>query len=154
MGKLRLEFKGLTMEVSIDDEKIERVYNALPAFLFEKGQQTLSEVKPPKTEEKSLVQKPLGEREVPKYPSRDEIYNFIKSQPNYEYSLPLICRKFLEFVPNSVIGHPERRIYDRMWDKTNKVKKKIANEENGEWKQREGDAGETIYRFEKTEQGV
>lgn len=147
MGKLIMEFKGMKLEVSVADEKIEKVYNALPSFLLEKGQQTLSEIRQPKSEDKP-IQKPLA-RESLKYPSRDEIYTFIKSQPNYEFSLPMICNHFLGFSPNSVIGNPERRYYDRMWDKTNRAKKMIVKEENGEWKSKEGEGRETIYWFVK-----
>lgn len=143
-----MEFRGLRLEVSLDDDKVEKIYSALPAFALEKGQITLSEVKP-KLEEKPHAQKLLVPREVKSYPTKQEVYAFIKSKPNYEISLPLICRNFLGFVPSTVMSNPERRYYDRMWDRVNRVKKIIAKEEDGEWKQRDGEERETIYWFVK-----
>lgn len=153
MGKLTLEFRGLRLEVSLDDEKVEKIYSALPAFALEKGQVTLSEVKP-KTEEKLSAQKLLVPREVKSYPTKDDVYAFIKSKPNYEFSMPLICRNFLGFVPSTVMSNPERRYYDRMWDRVNRVRKLIAKEEVGEWKQRDGEDRETIYWFVKKDGGT
>lgn len=152
MGRLLIEFRGLSIEVKLDDEKVERIYNALPMFALEKGQTTLSEVKSPKPEEKQFLQKPIS-RVVAKFPTKEDVRDYIKtSSPNYEFSLPLVCKHFIGFVPTSRVGNPERKIYDKMWDRIRKAKQIIDNEENGKWNTMIGEEGETIYRFEKTDQ--
>lgn len=155
MGKITLEFRGFKMEAILDDDNAEKVYNALPMFALDKGQKTLLDVKTSKPEEKKHIQKLIADREVNKFPTKEEIRDYIKSiSPMYEFSLPLVCKHFIGFIPSSVIGQPERRIYDKMWDRLRKAKQIIAKEETGEWKSTTGEEGETIYRFEKTDQGV
>lgn len=149
MGKIIIEIRGFKSEAILDDEVAEKVYKALPSFELKKGQTTLSEVKLPKPEERLPAQKPLLPKEGIKYPTNEEVRDFIKTIPNYEFSLPLICNHFIGFTPISKIGDIERRTYDRMWNRIRKAKKLIANEENGEWIPTTGEKGETIYTFVK-----
>ena len=73
----------------------------------------------------------------------------VKIRQNYEFSLPLVCKHFIGFIPSSVIGNPERRIYEKMYDRLRKAKQIIAKEEKGEWKTTDGDEGWAIYTFIK-----
>lgn len=150
MGMIKLAFRGIQMEILMDDEIVEKIYNVLPSFALATGQKTLFDVHAPKTEEKIYMQKLIADREVNKFPTKEEICDYIKSiSPNYEFSLPLVCKHFLGFIPTSVIGNPERKIYEKMYDRLRKAKQIIANEEQGEWKTATGTERETIYRFVK-----
>ena len=152
MGKVTIEFRGFKSEAILDDEIAEKVYNELPKFDLKKGQTTLSELKLPKSEEKRLTQKPLLKEDI-KYPTNEEVRDFIRTLPNYEFSLSLVCNHFINFTPTSKRDNPdnsERRVYDRMWNRIRMAKKLIANEEKGEWATTTGENGETIYRFKKT----
>jgi len=99
----------------------------------------------------NIYKKTLVAREITKYPTKEDVYDYIKSKPNYESSLPLVCQHFLGFVPPSIIGNPERKIYDRMWDKVRKAKQRINTEERGEWKTETGKEGFQTFRFIKSD---
>ncbi len=92
----------------------------------------------------------------PKYFSMKKIRDFIKSQPNYRHSIPILSQHFYGRVVSSDIKNKEdRRIYDNLWSKARRIRKQIEKKEKGKWeviKEEDNGFGKPVtYKFIKND---
>ena len=146
MGKLEIELSGRKFVAEISDSILDHIFNII---LKEVPQATwkissVSEAKFVTHEAETPVEKQekvLHKREMP---SEDEVYQFIKTQPNYEHSFKSVAEHFLGYVPMRLKGG--RKEYDMLWNRIKAARQRIASEENGRW-QTETVEGRKVYRF-------
>lgn len=86
-----------------------------------------------------------------KVPNRVEIENFIKAQPNYQFSFESISQHFLgDEISNSNKSELNKCI-NAIRSKTNRIRQAIAESENGQWTSYY-DGRNKVYEFIKSEE--
>jgi len=87
-----------------------------------------------------------------KLPNENEIRNFIKTRDDYAHDIRQISRYFLgkEIIVSNVNDKENKKLYDILWRRIEKVRRKINYEEHGKWIQKkQGFAKPSVYLFVK-----
>jgi len=87
-----------------------------------------------------------------KLPNVDEIRNFIKTRNDYAHDIRQISRYFLgrEIIVTNKDDKENKKLYDILWRRIERVRKKINSEEHGKWvNTKQGFSKPNIYFFVK-----
>jgi hypothetical protein len=87
-----------------------------------------------------------------KLPNVDEIRNFIKTRNDYAHDIRQVSRYFLgrEIIVTNRDDKENKKLYDILWRRIEKVRKKINSEEHGKWiNKKQGFSKPNIYFFVK-----
>ncbi len=134
------------VNIDIEDEDIYKkpLLDIIVDHLFD------STISAPKQLHKGIVQpqKKTGTA-VLINPSREDIEAFIKSKPNYEYSIEAVTEHFLG---NERFKFDDKEL--KRWDsglriKVKRLTKAIAKSENGYWQDRHTEGHKKVFKFIK-----